>query len=115
MVNKMPYHLIWDDPECDDAYLPVLVGPNGFECVLTEPEDRTWSRDGAGVVDELNRLQARADLAAKRERELAIAAYQAGARAAHNDTVEGVYCGSAETDEDEALEWYVEHRSKADE
>lgn len=34
----------------------VLVGPNDFVCVLTEPEDRTWYRDGRDVVDELNRL-----------------------------------------------------------
>jgi len=33
-----------------------LVGPNGFACYLGEPEDRTWTRDGALVVEELNRL-----------------------------------------------------------
>lgn len=35
-----------------------LIGPDGFECFLGEPEDRTWYRDGKAVVDELNRLQA---------------------------------------------------------
>jgi len=35
----------------------LLVGPNGFECFLGEPEDRTWYRDAAPVVEELNRLQ----------------------------------------------------------
>ena len=34
----------------------VLKGPNGFECVLGEPEDRIWTRDGKCAVDELNRL-----------------------------------------------------------
>lgn len=33
-----------------------LVGPNGFECYLGEPEDCNWERDGKRVVDELNRL-----------------------------------------------------------
>jgi len=34
----------------------LLRGPDGFECCLTEPEDRTWHRDGSVVVEELNRL-----------------------------------------------------------
>ena len=34
----------------------MLRGPNGFECLLTEPEDRNWYRDGSLVVEELNRL-----------------------------------------------------------
>lgn len=41
----------------DDSYA-VLAGPGGFECVLTEPEDRDWHRDGKAVVAELNRLRA---------------------------------------------------------
>ena len=36
----------------------MLKGPNGFECCLTEPEDRVWYRDGEGVIGELNRLHA---------------------------------------------------------
>ncbi len=36
----------------------MLRGPNGFECLLTEPEDRTWWRDGSAVVEELNRQHA---------------------------------------------------------
>ena len=39
---------------CEDYDL--LLGPNGFECMLGEPEDCTWYRDGSGAVDELNRL-----------------------------------------------------------
>lgn len=40
---------------CDEVYA-FLKGPNGFECLLTEPEDRNWHRDGKHVVNELNRL-----------------------------------------------------------
>ena len=36
----------------------MLCGPEGFECLLTEPEDRSWYRDGKVVITELNRLQA---------------------------------------------------------
>ncbi len=43
---------------CEDYDL--LLGPDGFECLLTEPEDRRWSRDGKGVISELNRLHAKA-------------------------------------------------------
>ena len=45
---------------CDPCY-DLLVGPDGFECLLTEPEDRTWWRDGKGVVKELNRLADRVE------------------------------------------------------
>lgn len=34
----------------------MLRGPDGFECLLTEPEDRSWYRDGSAVIVELNRL-----------------------------------------------------------
>lgn len=40
----------------DDAY-SVLNGPDGFVCVLGEPEDRTWTRDGADVVARLETLE----------------------------------------------------------
>ncbi len=62
-----PYFAKWGDElepdemglsRYDDRY-HVLLGPNGFECALTEPEDRSWSRDGAKVVAELNRLHMR--------------------------------------------------------
>ncbi len=36
----------------------MLKGPGGFECCLTEPEDRVWYRDGYGAIKELNRLHA---------------------------------------------------------
>ena len=35
-------------------YYDMLVGPDGFECLLTEPEDRNWHRDGRVVIDRLN-------------------------------------------------------------
>jgi hypothetical protein len=44
--------------ECDeiaDEY-SILKGPNNFECVLTEPEDREWFRDLNPVVAKLNEL-----------------------------------------------------------
>jgi hypothetical protein len=43
---------------CSDDY-DLLVGPDGFQCFLGEPEDRAWNRDGAEVVRELNRLHRR--------------------------------------------------------
>lgn len=43
-------------PEDHDDTYELLRGPNGFECLLTEPEDRTWGRDGKPVIAELNRL-----------------------------------------------------------
>lgn len=49
---------------CEDY--DVLIGPNNFECGLTEPEDRNWYRDGRTVVDELNRLHW--ELKAEKER-----------------------------------------------
>ena len=39
---------------CDDYDL--LIGPEGFQCFLGEPEDRTWWRDGKEVVAKLNEL-----------------------------------------------------------
>lgn len=40
----------------------MLVGPGGFECLLTEPEDRTWYRDGSDVVDKLNEQHVRIEV-----------------------------------------------------
>jgi len=58
-----PYHRV--DPyaegaqiDWDDAY-DMLVGPDGFECLLTEPEDRKWSRDGRKAIERLNEQHAR--------------------------------------------------------
>ena len=52
------YEVEWE-PGCDWAEeYEMLHGPDGFECCLTEPEDRSWYRDGKKVIIELNRLQA---------------------------------------------------------
>ena len=52
-----------------------LVGPDEFECTLTEIEDRTWGRDLRPVVNRLKEQHARiaeleAQLASAQEREL---------------------------------------------
>ena len=39
--------------KCSDQY-DLLLGPDGWDCYLGEPEDRTWERDAAAVVDLLN-------------------------------------------------------------
>ena len=37
-----------------DHTYDMLVGPDNFYCLLTEPEDRMWCRDLQKVVDKLN-------------------------------------------------------------
>jgi hypothetical protein len=58
-LTLKPYHRATDEEHearnCAEEY-DLLVGPNGFECLLTDPEDRNWYRDGEGVIDELNRI-----------------------------------------------------------
>lgn len=53
---KKPYRQEHSD-DIDSMY-ELLVGPDGFEACLTEPEDRRWCRDGKPVVDKLNELHA---------------------------------------------------------
>ncbi len=53
-MSKDAYWLDYDDEEFAEEYRPVLKGPDGFACMLGEPEDSTWTRDGAGAVDRLN-------------------------------------------------------------
>lgn len=43
-----------EDDELDDSHQK-LVGPWGFECVITEPEDRDFDRNLAKLVDKLNK------------------------------------------------------------
>lgn len=53
------YHVATDEERAKCEYsedYDILIGPDGFECFLGEPEDRRWNRDAAAVVDELNRL-----------------------------------------------------------
>lgn len=69
MNGKLPYYIA---DHCDDAewdkYYQMLKGPDGFECLLTEPEDRVWYRDLASAVDKLNEQHKRI---AELERKLA--------------------------------------------
>ena len=65
MPEKQPYYISDNDPDFFDDY-SILKGPNGFWCMLGEPEDCKWYRDGDRAVIELNRLHAEnAKLAAK--------------------------------------------------
>jgi len=53
------YHLPTDDELEERDYsedCDLLIGPNGFECMLGELEDRTWYRDGVAAVNKLNEL-----------------------------------------------------------
>lgn len=45
------YYVHYEDKYPEYSF---LRGPNGFECVLTDVEDKTWCRDGAPVVNLLN-------------------------------------------------------------
>lgn len=49
-----------DQCDHDDDY-ELLVGPRGFSCLLTEPEDRRWCRDLKPVIAELNCLNKRVE------------------------------------------------------
>lgn len=54
-MNTKPYYRCEDNDGRDwDEYYDMLYGPDGFKCLLTEPEDRNWWRDGKAVVDKLN-------------------------------------------------------------
>lgn len=74
MSGNKPYRVVRWQSGCDWCdYYDMLKGPDGFECLLTEPEDRCWSRDGKGVVKRLNEQAAeiarlRAALTAIRDR-----------------------------------------------
>lgn len=58
--QQKAYRVIYsDDPEAKamgsfDDFYQVLVGPDGFECWLCEPEDRVFCRDLRPAVDRLN-------------------------------------------------------------
>lgn len=57
MSEKQAYYIDKDDPNFSEDY-SILKGPNDFCCMLGEPEDSNWYRDGSGAVIELNRLKA---------------------------------------------------------
>jgi len=54
-VSDKPYYRVpcSDENDWDESY-DMLRGPDGFECLLTEPEDRIWCRDLKDVVAKLN-------------------------------------------------------------
>lgn len=67
--NK-PTPAYYSRDEDDYRWAAVLVGPDGWECCLGEPEDCNWARDGRAAVDRLNQQHAEiarltADLEAK--------------------------------------------------
>jgi len=70
----MKTYRILSDDELREARIceeySCLVGPDGFECVLSEPEDRVWWRDLSPVVERLNNY---ADRIAELEQQLAAA------------------------------------------
>ena len=77
----MKTYRILSDDELREARIceeySCLVGPDGFECVLGEPEDRVWWRDLSPVVERLNNYADRiaeleAALTAAQERTMAI-------------------------------------------
>ena len=56
MAEHTPYYIPDYDYDPDHYVSPgsILLGPGGFECVLGEPEDRSWYRDGKEAVAKLN-------------------------------------------------------------
>ena len=56
MNESKPYFYSFEDDERDRVPSPYqrLQGPDGWECTITEPEDKIWTRDLVDVVDKLN-------------------------------------------------------------
>jgi hypothetical protein len=52
-MEEQFYYL--DEEGCCEEY-SCLAGPADFRCVLGEPEDCTWYRDGGEAWDRLNEL-----------------------------------------------------------
>lgn len=79
----MSLYTIHSGDECDgDPCYSVLKGPDGFACWLTEPEDRSWHRDGADVVKRLEQLEAQL---AQAKRQLAEVTQQYTAAIQHSE------------------------------
>jgi len=59
-MAEEPYRRMTEEEKADkyDYGYDVLIGPRGFECMLGEPEDRNWFRDGRDAIDRLNELEA---------------------------------------------------------
>ncbi len=79
-----PYHLD-PAPGIYSGY-SALIGPDGFTCTLTEPEDRTWGRDLAPVVDRLNLREAQ--MAALHVELARYKGYMAGVKATARNLIE---------------------------
>ena len=57
-MSKQSVYTVHSGDECGgDPCYNVLKGPAGFECWLTEPEDRSFWRDLAPVVERLEHLE----------------------------------------------------------
>ena len=65
----------------DESY-DMLRGPDGFECLLTEPENRTWWRDGKNAVARLNEQHAEIERLTAENKRLLQELDEAEARAA---------------------------------
>ena len=63
MNKELPY-------QYDEEEYPKLTGPDGWECKLTELEDRTWTRDLKCVVDKLNEYYEAIEFMKKKYKEL---------------------------------------------
>ena len=67
-MSENVYRIVDDENNDWDETYDMLRGPDGFECLLTEPEDRSWHRDGRIVVQRLNEQRAEIErLRAERE------------------------------------------------
>lgn len=54
-MSKAYRQVTEEEKDCAYEY-DVAVGPAGFECMLTEPEDRTFYRDARTCLIRLNEL-----------------------------------------------------------
>ena len=55
--TEQPYYIAYEDDNYCDSY-SILKGPDGWICMLGEPEDSNWYRDGSAAVDRLNEQHA---------------------------------------------------------
>ena len=55
MTENKKWAYFYDrDAEMDEYWGKTLLGPDDFECLLGEPEDATWFRDGVPAMNRLN-------------------------------------------------------------
>ena len=54
MSDKKPAYYFDTEAEMDEYWGKVLLGPEGWDCLLGEPEDCTWYRDGSTAMNKLN-------------------------------------------------------------